>query len=82
MTGNVANQESGVQAGLLAIQRMHNKLTRVGVSLNVNNPVSMCVPLPWPILNKRGYKTQMVYPIPDTFFSHPYGRTEALWSMV
>jgi len=80
MTGNVSNHESGIQASLLAIFRMHAKLHRALVSLDINSPAGMCIPQPMPIINKRGYKTQMLYPIPDTVAAHPYGRSEAMWS--
>ncbi len=80
MTGNVINHESGIQASLLTTQRMHSKLHRAGVSLNMNSTSTMCMPLPMPILPKRSYKTQMLYPIPNTTGSHPYGRSETLWS--
>ena len=80
MTGNVINHESGIQASLLVTQRMHSKLHRALVALDMNSPAAMCLPLPLPIINKRSYKTQMMYPIPNTLGAHPYGRTEALWS--
>lgn len=80
MTGNVINHESGIQASLLVTQRMHSKLHRALVALDMNSPVAMCLPLPLPIINKRSYKTQMMYPIPNTLGAHPYGRSEAFWS--
>jgi len=80
MTGNISNHESGIQASLLAIQRMHSKLHRAFISLDLNSKAAMCMPQPLPILNKRGYKTQMVYPIPETSGAQPYGRSESLWA--
>ncbi len=80
LSGNVANHESGVQASLLATFRMHSLLHRVGVAFDMNSSATMCLPLPLPIINKRSYKTQMMYPIPNIEGAHPYGRTEALWS--
>jgi conjugal transfer pilus assembly protein TraU len=80
MTGNVINHESGIQASLLVTQRMHSKLSRALLALDMNSTAAMCLPLPLPILNKRSYKTQMMYPIPNTLGAHPYGRSEAFWS--
>ncbi len=80
MTGNVVNHESGVQASLLATLRMHNKLHRAGVALDMNSRDSMCLSRPVPMMNKRSYKTQMLYPIPNTDGAHPYGRSTALWA--
>jgi conjugal transfer pilus assembly protein TraU len=81
MTGNVINQESGLQGGLLAIQRMHAKLHRTGVALDRGSPSAMCVANVQPILPKRGYKTQMLYPRPMTSTAQPYGRSTTLWGM-
>ena len=80
MTGNVKNLESGIQGSLLASMRMHAKLHRTGVSYDVNSIGSMCIATPQPLMNKRSYKTQMMYPIPQTFSAEPYGRTDSLWA--
>ena len=80
LTGNVVNHESGIQASLLVTQRMHTKLHRAFVSLDMNSDIAMCLPLPLPIINKRSYKTQMMYPIPNTLGAHPYGRSDIFWS--
>lgn len=80
LSGNVINHESGIQASLLATQRMHAKLHRAGIAWDMNSPATMCMPLPLPIINKRSYKTQMMYPIPNVLMAHPYGRSEAVWS--
>jgi len=80
LTGNVVNHESGIQASLLTTQRMHSKLHRASVSLEMNSVSSMCISHPIPLMNKQSYKTQMIYPIPVTWGTQPYGRSEALWS--
>jgi conjugal transfer pilus assembly protein TraU len=80
MTGNVVNHESGIQASLLVTQRMHAKLHRAFVALDMNSTAAMCLPLPLPIINKRSYKTQMMYPIPNTLGAHPYGRSDIFWA--
>lgn len=80
MTGNVVNHESGIQASLLVTQRMHTKLHRALLAWDTNSAVAMCLPLPLPIINKRSYKTQMMYPIPNVLGAHPYGRTDIIWS--
>ena len=80
MTGNIINHESGIQASLLATQRMHNKLHRAFLAWDKNSVAAMCLPLPIPIMNKRSYKTQMMYPIPNTLGAHPYGRSDIFWA--
>ena len=80
MTGNIVNHESGIQASLLATQRMHSKLHRAFLAWDMNSPAAMCLPLPLPIINKRSYKTQMMYPIPNTLGAHPYGRSDIFWA--
>ncbi len=80
MTGNVVNHESGIQGSLLTTQRMHSKLHRAGATLEMNSVSSMCIPHPAPIMNKNSFKSQMMYPIPLTWGTMPYGRSTAMWS--
>jgi len=78
LSGNVVGHQSGVQSSLLAVLRMHTKLHRTFVSFDMGSTETMCLPLPLPIMRKSAYKTQMMFPIPDTFFAHPYGRSTAI----
>lgn len=79
-TGTVAGHVGGVQASLLATQRMIAKLHREGLLWGYMGSDGLCGKYPMPIIRKTQYKTQMVYPIPSTVKGcHPLGRTETLW---
>jgi conjugal transfer pilus assembly protein TraU len=80
ITGNVINHESGIQASLLLVQRLHSKLHRTFLSFDMNSVTSMCIAMPQPLINKQSYKTQMLYPIPNIEGAKPYGRSEAIWA--
>lgn len=80
LSGYVMPAESGIEASLTAIQRMHFKLHRVGVALDMGSKESMCISLPKPIMRRSMFRTQMTYPIPNTFSAHPYGRSTELWA--
>jgi conjugal transfer pilus assembly protein TraU len=78
-SGSVSSGQSGIQSSVLVSQRMHSKLHRTFVALDYGSTASMCYPIPMPIIPKSHYKTQMIYPIPETQFANPYGRTTAMW---
>jgi len=78
-SGNVSGGQSGIQSSVLVTQRMHSKLHRTFVALDYGSVASQCMPQPAPIIPKSHYKTQMIYPIPETQSANPYGRTTAIW---
>ncbi len=79
-TGTMTAHTGGVQASLLATQRMIAKLHREGLLWGYVGTKGLCSKYPMPIIQKTQYKTQMVYPIPSTVKGcHPLGRSEALW---
>lgn len=81
-TGTVSGHSGGVQASLLATERMIAKLHREGLLRGYVGADALCDKYPMPIIRKSQYKTQMVYPIPSTIKGcHPLGRSEALWAM-
>ena len=81
-TGTISAHVGGVQASLLATERMIAKLHREGLLWGYVGEQGFCDKYPMPIIKKTQYKTQMVYPIPSTVKGcHPLGRSEALWAM-
>lgn len=80
-TGTVSAHVGGVQASLLALQRMIFKLHREGLLWGTIGPNAWCDKYPMPVLKKSQYKTQMLYPIPSSTNQqcHPLGRSEMLW---
>ena len=80
-TGSIPAHVGGVQASLLALQKMTAKLHREGLLWGTVGAEAWCDRYPMPIIKKTQYKTQMIYPIPSTGSKqcHPLGRSEVLW---
>lgn len=80
-SGSIPAHVGGVQASLLALQRMIAKLHREGLLKGTVGKDAWCDRYPMPIIKKTQYKTQMLYPIPTTGSRqcYPLGRTEVLW---
>lgn len=80
-SGSIPAHVGGVQASLLALQRMIAKLHREGLLWGTVGRDAWCDRYPMPIIKKTQYKTQMLYPIPSTGSRqcHPLGRTEVIW---
>ena len=81
-SGTISAHVGGVQASLLATQRMMAKLHRELLLHGYMGREGQCAKYPMPIIKKTQYKTQMIYPIPSTGRSgcHPLGRSETLWA--
>ncbi len=78
-SGSIPNHVGGVQASLLAVQRMIAKLHREFLAWGTSGEEAWCAKYPMPIIKKSQYKTQMTYPIPVTDDCQPLGRSEVLW---
>ncbi len=78
-TGSISAHIGGVQASLLATQRMIAKLHREFLLWGYMGEAGLCGKYPMPIIRKSQYKTQMTYPIPVTNDCQPLGRSEVLW---
>jgi conjugal transfer pilus assembly protein TraU len=79
-TGSIPAHVGGVQASLLATERLMAKLHRELLLWGYMGEAGLCGKYPMPIIRKSQYKTQMVYPIPSTKEGcHPLGRSDALW---
>jgi conjugal transfer pilus assembly protein TraU len=81
-SGTIPAHVGGVQASLLAVQRMMAKLHRELLLHGTMGKEGQCQKYPMPIIKKTQYKTQMVYPVPSTGRGgcHPLGRSETLWA--
>ncbi|MEQ1601326.1 MAG: conjugal transfer pilus assembly protein TraU [Methylophilaceae bacterium] len=66
LDGWVGSHVGGVQASTLLMQRMINKMHRELLIWGAHGKEGMCSFYPIPIMDKRAYKTQMLYPIPNT----------------
>lgn len=66
LNGWVGSHIGGVQASTLLMQRMINKMHREGLMWGAHGKDGQCSFYPIPIMDKRAYKSQMLYPIPNT----------------
>lgn len=80
LAGKTREHLGGVQTSLLMTQRLAFKLHRQLLAMDSSSTASMCFNRPMPILPKSQYKTQITYPIPAPYMSHPLGRTSSFWA--
>jgi conjugal transfer pilus assembly protein TraU len=79
-TGSIPAHVGGVQASLLAAQRMIAKLHREFLAWGYMGEAGFCGKYPMPVIHKTQYKTQMLYPIPSTIDGcHPLGCSDVVW---
>lgn len=90
MNGNVPVHIGGVQASSLLNHRLLAKMHRLGIAWQWHGSSAMCHGHPSPMMDKRAYKVQMLYPIPMTAGTdgsganrccQPLGRTTQIWGM-
>ncbi|OYV01580.1 MAG: conjugal transfer protein [Burkholderiales bacterium PBB5] len=90
MNGNVPVHIGGIQASSLLTHRLLAKMHRVGIAWQWHGDSAGCNGHMSMLMDKRGYKTQMLYPIPLTSTSltagggtccQPLGRTTQVWGM-
>ena len=82
LTGNVAAHVGGVQASLLAAQRLVYRLHRAGSAWGTSGSAALCARYPMPIMKKSQYRWQMTEPVPATSpmtGCNPTGRSSVLW---
>ena len=82
LTGNVAAHVGGVQASLLAAQRLVYRLHRAGLAWGTFGSGALCGRFPMPVMRKSQYRWQMTQPVPATSpvtGCNPTGRSSVLW---
>ena len=82
LTGNVAAHVGGVQASLLAAQRLVYRLHRAGIAWGTSGSRALCRRYPMPVMKKSQYRWQMTEPVPATSPAagcNPTGRSSVLW---
>ena len=82
LTGNVAAHVGGVQASLLAAQRLVYRLHRAGIAWGTSGSAALCARYPMPVMRKSQYRWQMTEPVPATSpmtGCNPTGRSSVLW---
>lgn len=86
LDGHVQAHVGGVQASSLLVQRMLAKMHRQMLAWRWHGRDAQCGPKLAPLMDKIGYKTQLVYPVPNTSKDEgrccqPLGRTTQIWGM-
>ena len=82
LTGNVVAHVGGVQASLLAGQRLLYRLHRAGLAWGTSGSAALCGRYPMPVMKKSQYRWQMTQPVPATSpltGCNPTGRSSVLW---
>ena len=72
----------GVQASLLAAQRLVYRLHRAGIAWGTSGSAALCGRYPMPVMKKSQYRWQMTQPVPATTprtGCNPTGRSSVLW---
>lgn len=80
--GNVSAHVGGVQASLLASQRLVYRLHRTLVAWGTMGGAALCGRYPMPVMRKSQYRWQMTQPVPATSpltGCNPTGRSSVLW---
>jgi conjugal transfer pilus assembly protein TraU len=78
LSGTIVHHTDGVASSLLEVQRLAAKLHRQALAHDTSSLSALCATHPSPLIRKTQYKTQMLYPLPDTTSAHPLGRSTAL----
>ncbi|MDI9335458.1 MAG: conjugal transfer pilus assembly protein TraU [Gammaproteobacteria bacterium] len=84
LNGWVGTHIGGVQASALLTQRMTGKLHREGLMTASAGTKGLCGNYTQPIMDKRNYKLQMIYPVPATEkmsgqCCHTFGSSTVPW---
>jgi conjugal transfer pilus assembly protein TraU len=80
-TGSVEHHAGGVQASLLLTQRIAAKMHRQGMAMGTCGEEALCGKYVMPVIRKKQYRTQMVYPRAATnkeLGCHPMGKGSVL----
>lgn len=66
MQGFVPHHTGGIATSLLLTQRLEAKLHKFGVAWRYHGSDALCGPYLSPVMDRQAYKTQMLYPVPNT----------------
>lgn len=80
ISGTSGHHVGGVDSSMLLTHRMIFKMHRQGLGMDTSTTGAMCQAVPQPILRKNQYKSQMLYPIPQTQTGMPFGRPSSIWA--
>ncbi len=84
LVGQMIDLRGAIHASLLATQKLTAKLARLGLTKVTSGAGALCFSRTSLIFKKSQYRTQQVYPKPQTgagtFCCNPYGADSTLWS--
>lgn len=92
LTGHIESNtvaSSGLAASSLITHRLLYKLHREGLLWGTLGAGALCTKYPMPLMTKGQYKTQLLYPVPETvgagplhpWCCQPLGRSTQLWGL-
>ncbi len=79
LSGNHANHVGGVDSSLVIVHKHIFKMHRQLLARDTSTSGAMCGPQPQPILRKKQYKQQMLFPTPQTDQGYGFGAPSILW---
>lgn len=84
LDGHVPFHMGGIRSSALIAQRMAAKMHRELIAWGWHGEAGLCGPYLLPTMDKTAYKTQLIYPVPNTGkiagkCCQPFGRTTQLW---
>jgi len=79
LDGNHANHVGGIDSTLATVHKHVARMHRMGLAQDTSTLGAMCQNLPQPIVRKKQYKQQMMYPIPQTLKGYGFGAQSLLW---
>lgn len=79
MSGYTAEHSGGVSTSLTLLHRFIFKMHRQGLGRDTSTHAAMCGSQPQPILRKRQYKQQMMYPVAQSKRGYGLGKSSITW---
>lgn len=84
MQGYVAHHTGGVTTSLLLAERLEAKMHKLGIAWRYHGSDALCGPYPDLVMDRQAYKTEMLYPVPNTTqingkCCQNFGESTALW---
>jgi conjugal transfer pilus assembly protein TraU len=77
--GHQSYHQGGIDASLAIVHKAIFKLHRMGIAQDTSTPAAMCGSVIQPILRKKQYKQQMLYPVSQTKTGHGLGVPSIFW---
>lgn len=79
LSGNHKNHVGGIDSSLAITHKMIAKLHRQLLAMDTSTHAAMCANMPQPILRKKQYKAQLMYPVPNPSFAKGFG-APSIWA--